>query len=158
MEGRGSAIVCFTQVVRFFAGLARRRGALLSALSESYTHRGWSVDEAVFTAQSWPVIRGSISGSRHRVVLFYCTKNNSSENPDRARVMIIKTRGMIVSLWGPGCRHPSAGRTNQVGPSGAASAVSAPAGSDAPPCWTILTLPPEPRFPSRQSESLGHKA
>ena len=46
---------------------------------------------------------------------------------------------------------------NQAGPSGAASAISAPAESDAPPCLTISTLPPEPCFPSRRSESLEHR-
>ena len=31
--------------------------------------------------------------------LFYCTKKNSFQNPDRARVMIIKTKNMIVVCW-----------------------------------------------------------
>ena len=114
---------------------------------------------AVFTAQVGWLSESVYLGHVTEPSIFYSTINNSSENPNRARVVIIKTIiKMIVSLWGPCCRHFSAGSDNQVGPYGAASAMSAPAGSDAPRCLTILTLPPEPRFPSRRSESLGHKA
>ena len=72
------------------------------------------------------------------------------------------TQRLLLPLLASGIRRggglSSAGSDNQAGPSGAASAVSALAGSDAPPCWTISTLPPEARLPSRRSESLEHKA